>query len=60
MNVYSGWDIIGGSLDFYDRPGGANAVENRSDPEAAVWLAAHTQYWDGQLVFDTVHGHLIS
>jgi len=35
-------------------------VENQSDPEACVWLAAHTQYWDGQLVLDTIHRHLVA
>lgn len=60
VNVYSGWDIISGSLDFYDKSATSpRRVENQSDPEACVWLAAHTEYWDGQLVFDTIHQHLV-
>ena len=59
VNMYSNWDIISGSLDFYDKaPDSPHHVENMSDPDACVWLAAHTEYWDGRLVFDTVHAHL--
>jgi hypothetical protein len=60
VNLYSNWDIISGGLDFYDRtPASPHHVENVSDPDACVWLAAHTEYWDGRLVFDTIHEHLI-
>lgn len=60
VNVYSGWDIISGSLEFYDKSATSpRHIENQSDPEACVWLAAHTEYWDGQLVFDTIHQHLV-
>ena len=60
VNMYSNWDIISGGLDFYDKtPGSPHHVENLSDPDACVWLAAHTEYWDGRLVFDTIHEHLI-
>jgi hypothetical protein len=60
VNLYSNWDIISGGLDFYDKtPDSPHHVENVSDPDACVWLAAHTEYWDGRLVFDTIHEHLI-
>jgi hypothetical protein len=60
VNIYSNWDIISGRLDFYDKkPVGSRHVENLSDPDACVWLAAHTEYWDGRLVFDTIHEHLV-
>jgi hypothetical protein len=60
VNVYSEWDIISGSLDFYDRcPQSPHHVENISDPEACTWLAAHTEYWDSRLLFDTIFEHLV-
>jgi len=63
VNVYSGWDIISGSLDFYDRPdlpkSDPTRIVNAADPEASVWLAAHNQYWHGELLFDTIHAHLV-
>ena len=60
VNMYSNWDIISGGLDFYDKtPGSPHHIENVSDPDACVWLAAHTEYWDGRLVCDTIHEHLI-
>jgi hypothetical protein len=60
VNVYSGWDIISGSLEFYDASETSpRHIENKSDPEACVWLAAHTEYWNGRIVFDTIHQHLV-
>ena len=59
VNIYSPWDIISGSLGFFDAPSNpVHAVQNRADPEASVWLGAHTQYWSGRLLFDTLYRHL--
>ena len=44
VNIYSGWDIISGSLEFYDKaawPQGGR--EPRATPKRRVWLAAHTR-----------------
>jgi hypothetical protein len=56
INVWSPWDVVSGSLDFYDRPDDVAArrpfcVDNRVDPLACVWLLAHVQYVSGRLLF---------
>jgi len=65
INVWSPWDVVSGSLDFYDRPDDVAAhrpfcVDNRVDPLACVWLVAHEQYASGRLLFgilrDTIVG----
>ena len=65
INVWSPWDVVSGSLDFYDRPEDVAArqpfcVDNRVDPLACVWLVAHQQYVTGRLLFgilrDTIVG----
>jgi hypothetical protein len=56
VNIYSPWDIISGSLDYYDRPdrSNRNAVENIVDPDATTLLAAHVEYWRNPLLFRTI------
>jgi pimeloyl-ACP methyl ester carboxylesterase len=56
VNIYSPWDIISGSLDYYDRPdrSNRNAVENVADPKATTLLAAHVEYWRNPLLFKTI------
>jgi hypothetical protein len=55
INVFSRWDIISGSLDFYDslkNPHPTKSVENREDIDATTLLSAHTEYWrNGSLLF---------
>jgi hypothetical protein len=51
-NVYSPWDIISGSLDFYGtNAAGGNRVTNLIDYEAVTPLGAHTAYWANKLVW---------
>jgi pimeloyl-ACP methyl ester carboxylesterase len=59
INIYSPWDLISGSLDFYDLPGKPNPVTNLEDPDASVLLGAHTQYWSNALLFDRLHRSLL-
>ncbi len=56
VNIYSPWDIISGSLDYYDRPdrSNRNAVENILDPDATTLLAAHVEYWRNPTLFHTI------
>jgi hypothetical protein len=56
VNIYSSWDIISGSVDYYDRPdkSNRNAVENIKDPGATTLLAAHVEYWRNPLLFNTI------
>lgn len=56
VNIWSRWDIISGSLDYYDRPDRSNrhAVENIADPDASTLLAAHVEYWRNPLLFRTI------
>jgi len=56
INIHSPWDLISGSLDFYDLPDRSNrhAVENVSDPDATTLLMAHLEYWYSPLLFRTI------
>ncbi len=64
INIFSYNDIISGKLDFYDPPAKSstrkliNPVRNIHDNEATTLLAAHTEYWDNQLVFQKLHEKL--
>jgi hypothetical protein len=62
VNLFSPWDIVSGSLDFYDLPGATDArrVENRRDPEATTLLAAHLEYWENPLLFEILHAELVA
>jgi hypothetical protein len=60
VNVYSPADIISGKLDLYDLPDGGSpqgafAVENVVDVEATTPVAAHTEYWKSDVVFEHLH-----
>ena len=64
INLYSPWDIISGSLTYYDLPGvdpktQPKAVCNQTDPAASTFLAAHVQYWQGTLLFETLYRQVI-
>ncbi len=56
VNIYSRWDIISGSLDYYDRKdrSNRNAVENIRDTKATTLLAAHVEYWRNDKLFETM------
>ena len=56
VNIYSRWDIISGSLDYYDRKdrSNRNAVENIRDRKATTLLAAHVEYWRNDKLFETM------
>jgi hypothetical protein len=56
VNIYSPWDIISGSLDYYDRKdrSNRNAVENIRDRKATTLLAAHVEYWHNDKLFETI------
>jgi hypothetical protein len=59
INIFSSWDLISGSLDYYDlpkdaTPPGPARVRNIPDPEATTLLAAHTEYWQNALVYRTI------
>jgi hypothetical protein len=60
INIYSPWDIISGPLDLYDPLEGNDPkrVDNRKDPEASTFLAAHTEYWKNKLVARTIYDAL--
>lgn len=60
VNLYSPWDIVSGSLDFYDPPGSTSPqrVENVRDPDATTLLAAHLEYWENPLLFQILHAEL--
>jgi hypothetical protein len=53
VNIHSPWDIVSGRLDFYDLPTSKNRrrVKNYRDPLAATFLAAHVEYWKGELLY---------
>jgi hypothetical protein len=72
INIYSPWDIISGYLDLYDLPikKGSTKVDqqdeqnakkrvcNRADRDATTLLMAHTEYWNNQLLVETLYGAL--
>jgi hypothetical protein len=60
VNVFSAWDIVSSSLDFYDPPGSKDPrrVENVRDPLATTLLGAHLEYWTNPLIFDVLHAEL--
>jgi hypothetical protein len=60
VNLYSRWDIISGSLDYYDLPNHSNPnwIRNEIDPGATTFLAAHVEYWTGKRLFEILREHL--
>jgi hypothetical protein len=60
INIYSPWDIISGYLDLYDLPDSTSSkkVKNLSDPEATTLLMAHTEYWNNDLLVQTLYNKL--
>jgi hypothetical protein len=60
VNIYSSWDLVSGSLGFYDPPGSVDSrrIENVRDPLATTLLAAHLEYWTNPLLFEILHAEL--
>lgn len=56
VNIHSPWDIISGSLEYYDLPGSTSAhrVVNVVDPDATTLLVAHTEYAGNPLLYETL------
>jgi hypothetical protein len=64
VNVFSPFDILGGSLEFYDTPkrkdeqpdpdANINRIDNKPDPEAITPIAAHTEFWKNKLIYKTI------
>jgi hypothetical protein len=52
VNIYSPWDIISGSLEYFDLPGSTDPrrVDNLCDREATTLLMAHVEYWENGLL----------
>lgn len=57
INIHSPWDIISGSLGFYDPPGSYDPkrVINEVDPDATTLLAAHVEYWSNPKLFQKLY-----
>jgi hypothetical protein len=60
INIHSRWDVVSGSLDYFDTlaehelPDDRKApgtVRNHLDPEATTFLAAHVEYWLGRTIY---------
>ncbi len=56
INLWSKKDIVSGRLRYYDvvPENHAMHVRNMEDPDAHTPLAAHTQYWNGRLLAQTL------
>ncbi|MGH7579293.1 MAG: hypothetical protein ACREM9_03920 [Gemmatimonadales bacterium] len=52
VNIYSPWDIISGSLEYFDLPGVTDrrVVMNRRDRDATTLLMSHVEYWENALL----------
>jgi hypothetical protein len=52
VNIYSPWDSISGSLEYFDLPGSSDPrrVDNLRDREATTLLMAHVEYWENGLL----------
>jgi hypothetical protein len=52
VNIYSSWDIIRGSLEFFDLPDSSDRrwVMNRRDRHATTLLMSHVEYWENAML----------
>ncbi|HEX6670165.1 MAG TPA: hypothetical protein VF061_11425, partial [Gemmatimonadales bacterium] len=52
VNIYSPWDLISGSLEYFDLPGSSDPrrVTNLRDGEATTLLMSHVEYWETGLL----------
>lgn len=62
INIYSPWDIISGSLEYFDLPGSSDRrqVMNRRDRDATTLLISHTEYWENTLLPEVLSEALIT
>lgn len=65
INIWTPFDILGGSVKFYDTPDrdgeplpNVNRVVNRVDPRAITPLAAHTEFWNNTLIYEAIYDAL--
>jgi hypothetical protein len=71
VNLYSPWDIISGSLDFYDPrilkdengvdippANRSQRIKNKCDPDATTLLIAHTEYWANDALATEIYNEL--
>jgi hypothetical protein len=61
INIWSWFDIVSAPLHYYDVPGtagGGKRIQNITDAEAFVPLVAHTEYWNDDLLGDTMYREL--
>jgi hypothetical protein len=61
INIWSWFDIVSAPLHYYDVPGaagGGKRIKNITDGEAFVPLVAHTEYWNDDLLGDTMYREL--
>jgi hypothetical protein len=61
VNIYSPWDIISGSLEYFDLPGLADRrqVMNRRDRDATTLLMSHVEYWENAMLPEVLSEALI-
>ncbi len=63
INLWSPLDIISGDLVYFDHaklaPSPESMVMNIVDPACTIPVAAHTQYWSGKLLRETVYDQLV-
>jgi hypothetical protein len=52
INIHSPWDIISGSLEYFDLPDSSDprVVMNRRDRDATTLLMSHVEYWENALL----------
>ena len=52
INIYSPWDIISGSLEYFDLPDSSDdrRVINLRDRDASTLLVSHVEYWENALL----------
>jgi uncharacterized membrane protein YdjX (TVP38/TMEM64 family) len=62
INLFTPFDILGGSLEFYDTPErdgeeqpNTNRVVNAVDPRAITPILAHTEFWDNTLMYEAIY-----
>jgi hypothetical protein len=69
VNIFSPLDIISGELNFFDPPEQKQAepttfshkpVFNLTDPQATIYLAAHVEYWNNDLLFKILRSAIVN
>jgi hypothetical protein len=62
VNIHSPWDIISGSLEYFDLPDSSEPrmVINRRDRDARTLLMAHVEYWENALLPEVLSEALTS